>query len=121
FPRAHHVDVERGKDSRKIAQRLRETAPIDQRPVQRPCHLVDARMFQAFLEHRQSFVQRHARLQQVAKLLGKNEQLSMRNFKILSCWCRDSWFLTWNLRTNGDHFDPNGNTSLLLDLSNGNR
>ena len=121
FARGHHVDVERGKDAWKIAQRLRETAPIDQRPVQRLCHLVDARMFQAFLEHRQSFVQRHARLQQMAELLGKNEQLSVGNFKILRRWRRDSLFLTRSLRTNSDRFDANGNTSLLLDLSNGNR
>ena len=51
--------------------------------MQRVRHLLDARMFQPFPQNRQSFVQRHAGLQQMRELLSENEQLAVRNFQAL--------------------------------------
>src|SRR5438552_1748962 len=83
FAGADHADVERWKDAREITERLGETAAIDQGLVKRMCHLLDARMFQAFLQNSEAFVERHPRFQKVAELLGKDEQLAMRNLEIL--------------------------------------
>ena len=49
--------------------------------MQRVRHLLDARLFQPFLQNRQSLVQRHAGLQQMRKLLSENEQLAVWNFQ----------------------------------------
>jgi hypothetical protein len=39
-----------------------------------------ARLLEALFQHRQSFIERHTGLEQMPELLGKNEQLAMRNF-----------------------------------------
>src|ERR1700748_1564781 len=83
FASSDHVDVERSEDAREIAQRLRKAAAIDQRLMQSLRHLLDPRMFQPFLENAEALVQGHPGLQQVAKLLGKNQQLPMRDLEIL--------------------------------------
>src|SRR5216684_2619199 len=81
FTRGDEVHVDRRKNSRKFAQRLRKAAAINQGPVQCAGYLLQARMLQTFLEDGESFVERHARLQQLAELFGKDEKLSVRDFK----------------------------------------
>ena len=51
--------------------------------MQRMRHLLDARLLQTSFQNRQSFVERHARLEQMSELLGENEQLTVRDFQIL--------------------------------------
>ncbi len=46
-------------------------------------HLVNTRVFQPFLQNRQTLVERHAGLQQIRELLCENEQLIVRNFQVL--------------------------------------
>ena len=47
--------------------------------MQRMRHLLNTGLLQALFQNRQRFVERHPRLQQMGKLLGKNEQLPVRN------------------------------------------
>jgi hypothetical protein len=119
FTSRHHVYVERRKNPRELAQRSRETAAVDQCLMQCVRHLLDARMLQALFQDRQSLVERHSRLKQVAKLLGKNQQLSVRNFQILRwCFaCRSSGFLRRLWRGCND-LDFNRDAALLLNLVN---
>ena len=83
FAGADHVHIKRREDARKIAQGLRETASVNQRLMQRARHLLNARMFQPLLEHAEALVEGHAGLQEVAELLGENQQLAVRNLKVL--------------------------------------
>jgi len=48
--------------------------------MQRVRHCWTTRLFQPFLQNRQSLVQRHAGLQQMRKLLSENEQLAVVEF-----------------------------------------
>src|SRR5207253_10479986 len=50
----HHVDVKWRENSRKLTQGLRETASVDQALMKCMRHLLDARLFQAFLQDRKS-------------------------------------------------------------------
>src|SRR4029077_1568288 len=85
--------------------------------MQRMGHVLDARLLQTFFQNRQTFVERHARLEQMSELLGENEQLTVRDFQILrggrdSCaiaWCR---FGLWP-----HQLDPDRNTFLQFNLS----
>src|SRR4030095_12027767 len=87
--------------------------------MQRMRHLLDARLLQTFYQNRQSFVERHARLQQMSELLGENEQLTVRDFQILRRrrgWCAIGW-CRFGL---GPHqLDPDRNTFLQFNLPNG--
>src|SRR5437868_10224101 len=86
--------------------------------MQSPCHLLTARLLQALLPNRQRFVERHPRLQQMSKLLGENEQLTVWNFQVLS---RSRWrcgVYCFRLRLRADQIDANRHTLLQLNLSN---
>ena len=120
FAGADHVHVERRKDAREIAQRLRETAAIDQRLVQRARHLLHARVLQPFLENAEAFVERHPRLQKMAELLRENEQLAVRDLEILGGRRgRGGGLAIDHLRARGHRFDPDRHAILLFDLPDG--
>src|SRR5438552_1114799 len=123
FARRNEIDKERWKNSRHLAQGLRKTSAVDQRLVQRPRHLLHARLLEPLFQDRQSLVQRHSSLEQMGELLGENEQLTVRNFQSLR-WRRGSgrrFFLIRTFRPRPDRFDPDWDATLLLDLRNGNR
>ena len=79
-------------------------------------------MFEPLLEDAEAFVERHARLQEMAELFGENQQLAVRNFEVLRRQRRprrglaiDHW------RRRGHRLDPNRDAILLLDLPDGDR
>ena len=80
FARGHQVHVKRWKNPGKIAQRLRKTPALDQPLMQPPRQLLHARLLETLFQNGQSLIERHSRLQQMSKLLGKNEQLAVWNF-----------------------------------------
>ena len=80
FAGCDQVHVNRRKDAGKIPKRLRKTAAIDERLVERVCHLLQARLLEPLLQDRQSFIERHSGLEQMGELLGEDEQLVMRDF-----------------------------------------
>jgi hypothetical protein len=80
FTGGDQVHVNRGKDPREIAERLREAAAIDERLVKGVSHLLETRLLEAFLEDGQTFVERHARFEEMPKLFRENQQLAVRNF-----------------------------------------
>jgi hypothetical protein len=87
--------------------------------MERMRHLLDAWLLQTFFQNRQSFVERHARLQQMSELLGENEQLTVRDFQILRRR-RGSCAIAWCRFGLGPHqIDPDRNTFLQFNLSNG--
>src|SRR5437016_8110230 len=91
--------------------------------MQRSRHLLHARLLEPFFQDRQSLVQRHAGLEQMRELFRENEQLTLRNFQSLR-WRRSSgrrFFLVRTLRSCADWFDADWDTTLQLDLMNGNR
>jgi hypothetical protein len=71
------------EDAGKIAQRLGKTAAIDQGLMERVRHLLHARLLEAFFQNGQSLIEGHARLEQMPELLGKDQQLAVRNFQLL--------------------------------------
>ena len=79
FAGRDEIDVDRWKDAREIAQRLRKTAAIDQGLMEGARHLLNAGMLEPFLENTQAFIKRHSGLEQMAKLLREDEQLCVRN------------------------------------------
>src|SRR5262249_40633343 len=119
--RADHVQIKRWEDARKIAQGLGETPSVNQRLMQRTRHLLNARMFQPLLKHAEALVESHAGLQEVAELLGENQQLAVRNLKVLCRSRARRHGLTIERRGLCRHrFDPNRDAILLLDLPDGN-
>ena len=91
-------------------------------------------MLEALLQNTEAFIQGHARLLQMRELLGKNEQLTVRNFQRLrrnistfSCdpvknFRHEIAGRGWHCRRGrGCHhrIDANGNAVLLFDLANG--
>src|SRR6266700_5180431 len=57
----------------------------------------------------------------MGELLGKNEQLTMRNFQGLSGWSGRCDISTANLRFRANYIDPNRNALLQFDLANSDR
>src|ERR1700736_954152 len=91
--------------------------------MQRASHLLHSRLLEPFFQDRQSFVQCHPGLKQMGELLGKNEELIVRDFQVLRLWERSGsrFFLASTYWPRAHHFDPNRNATLLLDLVNGDR
>src|SRR3989442_979555 len=88
--------------------------------MQRMSHLLNTRLLQTFFQNRQRFVERHPCLQQMGKLLGKNEQLPVRNFQVTRGSFRWRAASRNHLRFRAEHFDPNRNTLLQFNLPNRN-
>ncbi len=74
------VHIDRRKDAREIPEGLRKAAAIHQGLVERMRHLLHFRLLQTLLEDRQPLIERHSGPEQMAKLLGKNQQLAVRDF-----------------------------------------
>jgi len=89
--------------------------------MERVRHLMDARLLQPFLQDRQSLVECHSRFQQLGKLLGKNEQLTVRNFQGLLGSCGRYISSAADLRFRADYINPNRNALLQFDLANSDR
>jgi hypothetical protein len=90
--------------------------------MQRARHLLNPRVLEPFLKNAEAFVERHPGLEQVAKLLGENEQLTVRNLEILGWGSSRAAALCINqLWTSAQRVDPNWDAILLFDLANGDR
>ena len=90
--------------------------------MQRSRHLLQARLFETLFHDRQSLVERHSRLQQMGELLGKNEQLSVRDLQALGCWRRCRFFTFPRCFRHGENrFDLNRDALLHFDLPNRDR
>src|SRR4030095_2878557 len=73
----NEVHVKRRKDLRKLAQRLRETAPIDEGLVQTARERSKSRVLHPLHQNAQRFVERHSGGQQMRQLLGEKMDLAM--------------------------------------------
>jgi hypothetical protein len=78
--------------------------------------LLNARLLQTLFQDRQRFVERHSRLQQMGKLLGKNEQLAMWDFQVARGTFRLRGARRYDLRFSAHHFDPNRDALLRFNL-----
>jgi hypothetical protein len=101
--------------------------------VQAVRHLLHARLLESLFQDGQSFVERHAGLEEMAELLGENQQLGVRYFQLLRRWgqcCgydrlgdrrRSTIFLILarGRRRAADQLDPHRHIMQLLDLPDG--
>jgi hypothetical protein len=90
-------------------------------------HLLHARLLEALLQHGQTFVEGHAGFEQMPELLGKDQQLTVRDFQLrrrhgrdgrrhLGCRARAVLPLLRHDRRAADRLDPNRDIMQLLDL-----
>src|SRR5204862_4439319 len=77
FTGRNEIHIDRWKNPGEIPKCLREAASVHQSLVKGVRHLLHLRLPQALLENGQSLVERHSRPQQVAELLGENQQLAV--------------------------------------------
>ena len=108
LPGHHEVDVQRRKDLRVRAQRLRKAAPVHQRLVQAGGQLPQSGLFEAFDKNAERLVECHAGGEQVGKLFREEQPLPVRQPHTPGCHRRDrrewhwrgpaGWLPAWRRR-----------------------